>query len=457
MFGKISKSVFGTANDRYVKKIIPLAKAIEGLEEEYSALSDAELMQKTTLLKEELAQGKSLDSVLVPAFAAVREAAKRTLGLTAFRVQLIGAVVLHRGEIAEMRTGEGKTLVAAFAAYLNALEGKGVHIITVNDYLTKRDAEWMSPVYEALGLSTAFLNAETPPSDRQSKYQADITYLTNKDAGFDYLRDNMQYSLNDLVQRPYNFAIIDEVDSILIDEARTPLIISGPSQDHSEIYVKMDELIKTLKPEDYEIDLKSRSLQFTEEGNDNLDLKLKEAGLLTNGDLYDAENASLIHHATTAAIANFIYEKDTDYMLRNNEVLIVDPFTGRTMEGRRWGNGVHQAIEAKEGLNIQPESQTLASTTYQNFFRLYPKLSGMTGTAMTEAAELSEIYSLNVIEIPTNKDILRKDEEDLIYLTTKDKNDAVLEAIQKAIQNGQPVLVGTTSVEKIRRAFSTIK
>ncbi len=453
MFGKIAKSLLGSANERYIKKLQKEIKAIEDLEPEYEALSDDEFKHKTIRFRERLEAQEDLNDILIEAFATVREAAKRTLGLRAFPVQLIGGMVLHKGQIAEMRTGEGKTLVSVFAVYLNALEGKGVHVVTVNDYLAKRDSEWMGKIYEFLGLSVACITHELSDDERRAAYKCDITYATNNELGFDYLRDNMKYSLEDMVQRPFNFAIVDEVDSILIDEARTPLIISGPSDDHSELYNQIDEIIKTLKEEDYEIDQKSRSIQFTEEGNEVLEDKLRKAGLLIEGSLYDTSNISLIHHATQAAMANFVFTKDVDYMVKPDpsgqmNVMIIDPFTGRTMEGRRWSNGLHQAVEAKENVTIQPENQTLASITYQNYFRLYPKLAGMTGTAMTEAGEFYEIYKLEVIDIPTNLPIKRQDYDDMIYLTEKDKTTAVVTFVKECIERGQPVLVGTASVEK---------
>lgn len=462
MFGKFAKSVFGTANERYIKKLQKHIHAIEKLEPEYAALSDNEIKAKTEEFKERLRNGASLDDILVEAFANVREAAKRTLNLRAYPVQLIGGIVLHRGQIAEMRTGEGKTLVSTFAVYLNALEGKGVHVVTVNDYLASRDAEWMGAVYKFLGLTVGCIVHGLNDDERRAAYNCDITYATNNELGFDYLRDNMKYSRTDMVQRPFNYAIVDEVDSILVDEARTPLIISGPSEDHSDLYKTMNEIIKTLKPEDYEIDQKSRSIQFTEEGNEVLETKLRQAGIMTEGSLYDTSNITLIHHSTQAAMANFVFVRDVDYMVKPGnsgslEVMIIDPFTGRTMEGRRWSNGLHQAVEAKEGVDIQSENQTLASITYQNYFRLYPKLAGMTGTAMTEAGEFMEIYKLEVIDIPTNVPITRKDHDDLIYLTEKDKLDAVIAQIKECIGNNQPVLVGTASVEKSEELSNILK
>ncbi|MFV0321537.1 MAG: preprotein translocase subunit SecA [Alphaproteobacteria bacterium] len=462
MFGKFAKSVFGTANERYIKKLQKHIHAIEKLEPEYAALSDNEIKAKTEEFKERLRNGASLDDILVEAFANVREAAKRTLNLRAYPVQLIGGIVLHRGQIAEMRTGEGKTLVSTFAVYLNALEGKGVHVVTVNDYLASRDAEWMGAVYKFLGLTVGCIVHGLNDDERRAAYNCDITYATNNELGFDYLRDNMKYSRADMVQRPFNYAIVDEVDSILVDEARTPLIISGPSEDHSDLYKTMNEIIKTLKPEDYEIDQKSRSIQFTEEGNEVLETKLRQAGIMTEGSLYDTSNITLIHHSTQAAMANFVFVRDVDYMVKPGnsgslEVMIIDPFTGRTMEGRRWSNGLHQAVEAKEGVDIQSENQTLASITYQNYFRLYPKLAGMTGTAMTEAGEFMEIYKLEVIDIPTNVPITRKDHDDLIYLTEKDKLDAVIAQIKECIGNNQPVLVGTASVEKSEELSNILK
>ncbi len=462
MFGKIAKGLFGSANERYIKRLQKEIKAIEALEPALEVLSDDALKQKTDDFKKRLSAGETLDDILVEAFATVREAAKRTLGLRAFPVQLVGGIVLHKGQIAEMRTGEGKTLVSTFAVYLNALEDKGVHVVTVNDYLAKRDSEWMGKIYEFLGLSVSCIVHGLSDSERKAAYNCDITYATNNELGFDYLRDNMKYSLEDMVQRPFHFAIVDEVDSILVDEARTPLIISGPSDDHSDLYQHMDTIVKTLKPEDYEIDQKSRSIQFTEEGNEALEDKLRKDGLLIEGSLYDTANVSLIHHATQAAMANFVFVKDVDYMVKPSqygkpEVMIIDPFTGRTMEGRRWSNGLHQAVEAKEKVDIQPENQTLASITYQNYFRLYPKLAGMTGTAMTEAGEFHEIYKLEVIDIPTNIPVARKDFDDMIYLTEKDKITAVVDHVKECIGRGQPVLVGTASVEKSEELSETFR
>ncbi|MFV0431050.1 MAG: preprotein translocase subunit SecA [Alphaproteobacteria bacterium] len=461
MFGKIAKSVFGTANERYIKKLQKHIQAIEKLEPEYEALSDEEIKAKTSEFRERLHNGETLDNLLVEAFACVREAAKRTLGLRAYPVQLVGGMVLHRGQIAEMRTGEGKTLVSTFAVYLNALEGKGVHVVTVNDYLASRDAAWMGEIYTFLDLSVGCIVHGLDDNERRAAYSCDITYATNNELGFDYLRDNMKYSRQDMVQRPFSFAIVDEVDSILVDEARTPLIISGPSEDHSDLYISINEIIKTLKPEDYEIDQKSRSIQFTEEGNEVLEDKLRQAGILIEGSLYDTANISIIHHSTQAAMANFVFVRDVDYMVKPGEsglaeVMIIDPFTGRAMEGRRWSNGLHQAVEAKEGVTIQPENQTLASITYQNYFRLYPKLAGMTGTAMTEAGEFMEIYKLEVVDIPTNLPISRKDHDDLIYLTEKDKVEAVVTQIKECIERNQPVLVGTASVEKSEELSTTL-
>ncbi len=457
MLGRIAKSLFGTANERYIKKLQPNVDKIEALEAELEQLSDEQIRLKTKELREKLKEGASLDDILVEAFAAVREAAKRTLGLRAYPVQLTGGIVLHRGQIAEMRTGEGKTLVSTFAIYLNALEGKGVHVVTVNDYLASRDAGWMGVIFEFLGLSVGCVLGGMDDQQRHHAYRCDITYGTNNEFGFDYLRDNMKYSKETMVQRPFNFAIIDEVDSILVDEARTPLIISGPSESHSDLYLAMDGIIQQLSEEDYEVDLKSRSIQFTEQGNITLEEKLRDGGLLTDGGLYDIQNVSLVHHATQAAMAQYVFVPNVDYMVKNKQVMIIDPFTGRTMEGRRWSNGLHQAVEAKEGVEIQPENQTLASITYQNYFRLYPKLAGMTGTAMTEAGEFMEIYNLEVIDIPTNVPVVREDFDDLIYLTETDKNAAVIEQIKQCINKGQPVLVGTASVEKSEELSKALK
>ncbi|MEM9755399.1 MAG: preprotein translocase subunit SecA [Pseudomonadota bacterium] len=447
--GTIAKKVFGSANDRKVKAVRGTVAKINALEPDFAALTDTEIVAKTAELRHRAQTGEALGDLLPEAFANCREAAKRALGLRAFDVQLIGGMFLHQGNIAEMKTGEGKTLVATFPAYLNALTGKGVHIVTVNDYLAKRDAEWMGKVYTALGLSTGVVYPRQPDEEKRAAYQADITYSTNNELGFDYLRDNMRASIKDMMQRGHNFAIVDEVDSILIDEARTPLIISGPSQDRSNLYVAIDGLIPKIGEEHYTIDEKTRGVTFTDDGNDLLESLLRENEMLAEGQsLYDPESTTIVHHATNALRAHKVYQKDKDYIVRSGEVVLVDEFTGRMMPGRRLSDGLHQAIEAKEGCKIQPENVTMASVTFQNYFRLYDKLAGMTGTAATEAEEFQSIYGLGVVEIPTNLPIARIDEDDQVYRTGKEKYDAIVEEIRAAHEKGQPVLVGTTSIEK---------
>ena len=447
--GSIAKKIFGSSNDRLVKAQRPLIAKINALEPEFVALDDAGLIAKTEEFRQRHANGESLDALLPEAFANCREAAKRALGLRAFDVQLMGGIFLHQGNIAEMKTGEGKTLVATFPAYLNALSGEGVHVVTVNDYLARRDAEWMSKVFAALGMTTGVVYPRQPEAEKREAYAADITYATNNELGFDYLRDNMRGSLPEMAQRGHNFAIVDEVDSILIDEARTPLIISGPSQDRSDLYVAIDKVIPELTEDHYTLDEKTRNATLTEEGNDFLEQRLAEAGLLPEGQsLYDPESTSLVHHATCALRAHKVYLKDRDYLLRGDEVVLVDEFTGRMMPGRRLSDGLHQAIEAKEGVAIQPENVTLASVTFQNYFRLYKKLGGMTGTAATEAEEFFEIYKLGVVEVPTNRPVARIDDHDQVYRTAAEKYNAIVESICEAHENGQPVLVGTTSIEK---------
>ena len=447
--GSIAKKIFGSSNDRLVKAQRPLIAKINALEPEFVALDDAGLIAKTEEFRQRHANGDSLDALLPEAFANCREAAKRALGLRAFDVQLMGGIFLHQGNIAEMKTGEGKTLVATFPAYLNALSGEGVHVVTVNDYLARRDAEWMSKVFAALGMTTGVVYPRQPEAEKREAYAADITYATNNELGFDYLRDNMRGSLPEMAQRGHNFAIVDEVDSILIDEARTPLIISGPSQDRSDLYVAIDKVIPELTEDHYTLDEKTRNATLTEEGNDFLEQRLAEAGLLPEGQsLYDPESTSLVHHATCALRAHKVYLKDRDYLLRGDEVVLVDEFTGRMMPGRRLSDGLHQAIEAKEGVAIQPENVTLASVTFQNYFRLYKKLGGMTGTAATEAEEFFEIYKLGVVEVPTNRPVARIDDHDQVYRTAAEKYNAIVESIREAHEKGQPVLVGTTSIEK---------
>jgi len=449
MLGRIAKKVFGSPNDRKVKATRPLIEKINALEPQFQALSDTGLKEKTEALAKRAISGEKLDDLLPEAFANCREAARRALGLRAFDVQLMGGIFLHQGNISEMKTGEGKTLVATFPAYLNALTGKGVHIVTVNDYLARRDAEWMGKVYGALGLTTGVVVPQQPEDEKRAAYKADVTYATNNELGFDYLRDNMKSELNQMTQRGHNFAIVDEVDSILIDEARTPLIISGPSQDRSELYVKIDKIIPELTPEHYELDEKTRNVTYTDEGNEFLERRLRAAGLLPEDQsLYDPESTTVVHHVNQGLRAHVLFNKDKDYIVRDSQVVLIDEFTGRMMVGRRLSDGLHQAIEAKEGCAIQPENVTLASVTFQNYFRLYDKLAGMTGTASTEAEEFQSIYGLGVVEVPTNRPIARQDEDDQVYRTTKEKYDGILKAIRVAHEKGQPILVGTTSIEK---------
>lgn len=449
MLGKIARKVFGTPNDRKIKATRPLVEKINALEPEFEKLDDAGLIAKSEEFKKRIEKGESLDSLLPEAFANCREAAKRALGLRAFDVQLMGGIFLHQGNIAEMKTGEGKTLVATFPAYLNALTGKGVHIVTVNDYLAKRDAEWMSNVYGALGLTTGVVYPRQPDEEKKQAYACDITYATNNELGFDYLRDNMKSELDQMFQRDHYFAVVDEVDSILIDEARTPLIISGPSDDRSELYLSIDKLIPELAEDHYTVDEKTRNVTFTDEGNEYLEQMLQAHDLLEEGQsLYDPESTTVVHHVNQAIRAHKLFTKDKDYIVRDGEVVLIDEFTGRMMAGRRLSDGLHQAIEAKEGCDIQPENVTLASVTFQNYFRLYEKLSGMTGTAATEAEEFSQIYGLGVVEVPTNLPIARIDEDDAVYRTGAEKYAAIVEEIKKAHEKGQPVLVGTTSIEK---------
>jgi len=448
MLGALAKKIFGSANDRRLKTYRPKVAAINALEPELAALSDEDLRARTDAFKTELAAGRSLDDILVPAFATVREAAKRTLQQRHFDVQLIGGIVLHEGAIAEMKTGEGKTLVATLPVYLNALAGKGVHVVTVNDYLARRDAEWMGQIYAFLGLTVGVIVHGLDDDERREAYACDITYGTNNEYGFDYLRDNMKYELAQMAQRGHHYGIVDEVDSILIDEARTPLIISGPLDDRSDLYVALDQLIPRLDKSDYDLDEKQRTVSLTESGNEKMETMLREAGLLTEGDLYDAHNVTLVHHANQALRAHTLFQRDRDYIVRNGEVMIIDEFTGRMMPGRRYSEGQHQALEAKERVTVQPENQTLASITFQNYFRLYGKLAGMTGTAATEADEFQEIYNLEVVEIPTNMSAARTDEDDQVYRTVDEKYKAIIEEIDAATAKGQPILVGTTSIEK---------
>ena len=448
MIGSLARKIFGSANDRYIKRQYKTVEKINALEPEISALSDEQLKAKTYEFRQRLKQGETLDELLPEAFAAVREAAKRTLGQRHYDTQLIGGIVLHHGQIAEMKTGEGKTLVATLAAYLNALEGKGVHIVTVNDYLAKRDAEWMGQVYRFLGLSVDYIVHEKDDDARRQAYNADILYATNNELGFDYLRDNMKFRLADMVQRPFNYAIVDEVDSILIDEARTPLIISGAAEDSSEKYILVNKIIPQLSEDDYEKDEKARQVTLTEKGMVHVEELLKQVGLISEGGLYDLGNVSLVHHVNQALRAHKMHTRDVDYIIKDGKVMIIDEFTGRMMEGRRYSDGLHQAIEAKEGVQIQSENQTLASITFQNYFRIYPKLSGMTGTAMTEEAEFNDIYNLSCVEIPTNRPVQRQDLHDEIYRTEREKFDAIIKTIVECHDKGQPVLVGTASIEK---------
>ena len=448
MFGSIAKSLFGSSNERYVNSIRKIVDKINAFEPQMEAFDDAELKAQTPKFRERLAAGESLDDILPEAFATVREAARRTLGMRHFDVQMIGGIVLHRGEIAEMATGEGKTLMATLPCYLNALEGKGVHVVTVNDYLAKRDAEWMGEVYSFLGLTTGIIVPNLNETQRREAYNSDITYATNNELGFDYLRDNMKFERSQMVHRPFNFGIVDEVDSILIDEARTPLIISGPTDDKSELYIRVNEVVHRLGEEDYEKDEKAKSISLTEEGTEHVERLLEAAGLLQGSNLYDIENTQVVHHVNQALKAIVMFRRDTDYIVKDDKVVIIDEFTGRMMDGRRWSDGLHQAVEAKEGVQIEPENQTLASITFQNYFRMYPKLSGMTGTAATEAAEFFEIYKMNVVTIPTNRPIARIDEEDEFYKNINDKFGAIARTIREANERGQPVLVGTVSIEK---------
>ncbi|PPQ39146.1 preprotein translocase subunit SecA [Rhodoblastus acidophilus] len=457
MFGSLAKKIFGTANDRRLKSYKPRVAEINALEPEVAALSDEALRARTDEFRAQLANGAKLDDLLVPAFATVREAAKRSLGQRHFDVQLIGGMVLHEGAIAEMKTGEGKTLVATLACYLNALDGKGVHVVTVNDYLARRDAENMGRVYNFLGLSVGVIVHGLSDSERAQAYAADITYGTNNEFGFDYLRDNMKYELNQMVQRGHVFAIVDEVDSILIDEARTPLIISGPSEDRSDLYTAIDKLIPNLTDGDFELDEKQRAVSLTEQGNEHVEELLRGAGLLTEGSLYEAANVTLVHHVNQALRAHKLFACDKDYIVRNGEVVIIDEFTGRMMPGRRYSEGQHQALEAKENVTVQPENVTLATVTFQNYFRLYKKLAGMTGTASTEANEFAEIYRLDVVEIPTNVAVARIDADDEVYRSQEEKLNAIIAEIEDANAKAQPLLVGTTSIEKSEQLADRLK
>ena len=448
MLSALAKTLFGSENDRVLKKMQASVDAINALEPELEKLSDEELVARTPWLQERIQNGETLDDLLVDAFATVREGSKRTLGQRHFDVQLLGGIVLHEGKIAEMKTGEGKTLVATLAVYLNALKGRGVHVVTVNDYLAQRDSAWMGAVYEFLGLSVGVIVQGLSDEERQIAYQSDVTYGTNNEFGFDYLRDNMKFRLEDMCQRDFEFAIVDEVDSILIDEARTPLIISGPAEDSSELYRNVNELIPELLDADYEKDEKQRTVMLTEAGTEKIEQLLQEKELVSGEGMYDSQNISVVHHVNQALRAHKLFTRDVDYMVRNDMVVIIDEFTGRAMEGRRYSDGLHQALEAKEFVTVQNENQTLASITFQNYFRLFPKLAGMTGTAMTEASEFAEIYALDVVEIPTNTDVNRQDEDDEVYRTENEKWSAIIDLIEDCRRRGQPALVGTVSIEK---------
>jgi preprotein translocase subunit SecA len=457
VFAAIAKAIFGSANDRQIKKYQPKVDAINALEAQMVKLSDSELKAKTEEFRAELKNGKKLEDLLVPAFAVVREASKRVLGMRHFDVQLIGGMVLNERSIAEMKTGEGKTLVATLPMYLNALTGQGAHLVTVNDYLVRRDARWMGQIYEFLGLTVGIIVHGLSDAERKASYAADITYGTNNEFGFDYLRDNMKYTRAQMAQRGHAYAIVDEVDSILVDEARTPLIISGPTEDRSDLYIKVDEIMKGIGEGDFDHDEKQRSVTFTESGTEKLEELFREAGMLKGEDLYDIENVNLVHHANSALRAHKMFSKDKDYIVRNDEVVIIDEFTGRMMPGRRYSEGLHQALEAKERVKIQPENQTLASITFQNYFRLYKKLAGMTGTAATEAEEFANIYGLNVITVPTNVPVVRQDDDDAIFRTADEKYNEITDVIIDCQKRGQPVLVGTTSIEKSEMLADILK
>jgi preprotein translocase subunit SecA len=457
MLGALARRLFGSANDRYVKSLGPIVSAINELEPQLEAMSDDELRARTQQFKQQLADGTELDDILIDAFATVREASKRTLGQRHFDVQLMGGIVLHRGMIAEMKTGEGKTLVATLPVYLNALTGNGVHVVTVNDYLARRDAEWMGQIYRFLGLTVGVIVHDLDDMQRKEAYLCDVTYGTNNELGFDYLRDNMKFRLEDMVHRPFHYAIVDEVDSILIDEARTPLIISGPTEDNSELYIRVDKLIPALDGGDYEKDEKQRTVALTESGVEKIEGLLRQYGLMATGSLYDIQNVGLVHHVNQALRAHKLFARDTDYISKDDKIIIIDEFTGRMMEGRRYSEGLHQALEAKEGVTVQNENQTLASITFQNYFRLYPKLAGMTGTAMTESQEFSDIYRLEVIEIPTNEPCIRDDTDDEVYRTTREKYDAIVQHVLECQKNKQPMLIGTVSIEKSEALSAVFK
>jgi preprotein translocase subunit SecA len=457
MIGSLAKKFFGSANDRRIKGYAPRVSAINALEAEVAKLTDEQLRARTAEFKKQVEAGTSLDDLLIEAFATVREAAKRTLGQRHFDVQLIGGMVLHEGAIAEMKTGEGKTLVATLPVYLNALAGKGVHVVTVNDYLAKRDSEWMGQIYKFLGLTVGVIVHGIDDDERKAAYACDVTYGTNNELGFDYLRDNMKYELPQMVQRPHFYAIVDEVDSILVDEARTPLIISGPLDDRSEFYNTIDSYLPKLAAEDYELDEKQRSVNLTETGMERMEQMLRDAKLLKADSLYDIENVSVVHHVNQGLRAHKLFTRDKDYIVKDGEVVIIDEFTGRMMPGRRYSEGLHQALEAKEHVQIQPENQTLASITFQNYFRLYEKLAGMTGTALTEADEFADIYKLEVVEVPTNLPVNRTDDHDEVYRTADEKYKAIIETIEDCKKRGQPILVGTTSIEKSEQLADALR
>lgn len=457
MLSTLFKKVFGTATDRFLKKLHPIIDSINALEPSVSGLSDEDLRARTQWLKGRLAAGETLDDILPDAFATVREASKRVLGMRHFDVQMIGGIILHKGMITEMKTGEGKTLVATLPVYLNALTGEGVHVVTVNDYLAKRDSEWMGKLYNFLGLSVGCIINSLTDFERKAAYNSDITYGTNNEFGFDYLRDNMKFELDEVVQRPFSYAIVDEVDSILVDEARTPLIISGPTEDSSELYISVNRIIPMLNASDYEKDEKARSVTFTETGAQRIEELLLQEGLLEGDRLYDIQNVMLVHHMNQALRAHTLFSRNVDYIVNNDKVIIIDEFTGRMMEGRRYSDGLHQALEAKEGVKIEMENQTLASITFQNYFRLYPKLAGMTGSGKTEEAEFVDIYRLEVMEVPTHRPMIRKDAEDEVYRTDREKSDAIIKLIDEARSRQQPVLVGTVSIEKSEQLSEALK
>jgi preprotein translocase subunit SecA len=448
MFASLLKSIFGTANDRAVKKLLPIVNKVNELESSISAMTDEQLKQQTDVFRQRINSGESLDSILPEAFATVREASQRVFKMRHFDVQIMGGIVLHQGKITEMMTGEGKTLTSTLAVYLNALSGRGVHVVTVNDYLAARDSQQMGALYNFLGLSVGCITNNIDDNGRRSAYAADITYGTNNEFGFDYLRDNMKFSRDEMVQRSFHYAVVDEVDSILIDEARTPLIISGPAEDSSDMYKEANKIIPKLSNDDFEKDEKSRSITLTEAGSQTVESLLSNSGIIKGGSLYDLQNISLVHHVNQALKAHKLFTKDVDYIVKDNKIIIIDEFTGRMMDGRRYSDGLHQALEAKEGVKIQMENQTLASITFQNYFRMYEKLSGMTGTAMTEAAEFADIYKLEAVQIPTNLPLIRKDEDDEVYRTAREKYDAIVKLIKECVERQQPVLLGTTSIEK---------